>query len=69
MKRYALRKLSHDAKIFSQLRWEYRNAGKNQSTDSVAVPRLRCDEATRTSLIDEALKCRGQLTLTLLRRP
>jgi hypothetical protein len=30
MKRYTLRMLIHDAKVFNQLRWEYRQAKKNR---------------------------------------
>ena len=34
MKRYTFRTLIHDAKIFNQLRREYREAKKNRSTHS-----------------------------------
>jgi hypothetical protein len=34
MKRYTLRGLIHDAKIFNQLRLEYRQAKKNQRKDT-----------------------------------
>ena len=36
MKRYTLRMLIHDAKVFNQLRLEYRRANKNRRKDASA---------------------------------
>jgi hypothetical protein len=51
MKRYTLRALIHDAKIFNQLRLEYRQTKKNRRKDLVrlAVPLLGWHEATRAN--------------------
>ena len=37
MKRYTLRMLIHDAKVFNQLRLEYRRAKKNRRKDAAAA--------------------------------